>query len=130
MKKINLGDNIKVVVGLDFGTTYSGFSYCHTAEPKNIITNNQWPDIMGYLKTNTVLQYDSKFINVETWGYPALARRPSRKNQREKNESETRPVELFKLHLTCNKKPYLPRELCYKKAITDYLRKIGEVTSI
>ncbi|POG61209.1 hypothetical protein GLOIN_2v1486447 [Rhizophagus irregularis DAOM 181602=DAOM 197198] len=123
----NERDNIKVVVGLDFGTTYSGFSYCHTAEPKNIITNNQWPDIMGYLKTNTVLQYDSKFINVETWGYPALARRPSRKNQREKNESETRPVELFKLHLTCNKKPYLPRELCYKKAITDYLRKIGEV---
>lgn len=45
MKKINLGDNIKVVVGLDFRTTYSGFSYCHTAEPKNIITNNQWPDI-------------------------------------------------------------------------------------
>ncbi|CAB4384324.1 unnamed protein product [Rhizophagus irregularis] len=58
----NERDNIKVVIGLDFRATYSGFSYCHTAEPKNIITINQWPDI----KTNTVLQYDSKFINVET----------------------------------------------------------------
>ncbi|PKC12621.1 actin-like ATPase domain-containing protein [Rhizophagus irregularis] len=42
-------------------------------------------------------------------------------------KSGTRPVELFKLHLACNKKPYLPRELCYEKAIADYLRKIGQV---
>ncbi|PKC72163.1 hypothetical protein RhiirA1_493253 [Rhizophagus irregularis] len=31
--------NIKVVVGLDFGTTYSGFSYCHVANKQNICSN-------------------------------------------------------------------------------------------
>ncbi|PKB95875.1 actin-like ATPase domain-containing protein, partial [Rhizophagus irregularis] len=118
-------DNIRVVVGLDFGATYSGFSYCHTTEPKNINTNSQWPDIMGFLKTNTVLQYDDSYNTVKSWGYSALAKRPPKRGK--KNESETRPVELFKLHLTCNKKPYLPGELRYEKAITDYLRKIGQV---
>ena len=73
------------------------------------------------LKTNTALQYDSNFKNVERWGYPALS----------KHENETRrPVELFKLYLGNlqeNLRPKLPDGLGYKKAITDYLCKIGEV---
>lgn len=75
------------------------------------------------LKTNTVLQYDSGFVNVVEWGNPALPKQPNRKNK-----NETRPVELFKLYLGNlqeNLRPKLPVE--YKKAITDYLRKIGEV---
>ncbi|CAB5376535.1 unnamed protein product [Rhizophagus irregularis] len=54
-------NDIRIVVGLDFGTTYSGFSYFHTARPKNIITNSQWPGAIGYLKTNTCLQYDYEY---------------------------------------------------------------------
>jgi hypothetical protein len=116
------------VVGLDFGTTYSGFSYCHVNCEDSITTNDMWHGEFCSFKTNTVLQYDSNFINVKQWGYPALSKRPNRRNQKEKNESETRPVELFKLHLTCNlEKPYLPVELNYQKAITDYLREIGKV---
>ncbi|CAB5380852.1 unnamed protein product [Rhizophagus irregularis] len=117
--------NIRVVVGLDFGTTYSGFTYCHVENSKDIRTNDKWPGEVN-LKTNTVLQYDSNFRNVVAWGNAALSKRP---NQRIRNE--TRPVELFKLYLgKLNKelRPRLPAELGsdgYKKAITDYLRELG-----
>jgi len=70
-----------------------------------------------------VLQYDSRYINVEQWGKPALSKRPSRKSR-----NETKPVELFKLHLGKlqeNLKPNLPIE--YKKVITDYLCEFGKV---
>jgi hypothetical protein len=35
----------RVVVGLDFGTTYSGFSYCHVENSRDIRTNENWPGI-------------------------------------------------------------------------------------
>ncbi|CAB5394295.1 unnamed protein product [Rhizophagus irregularis] len=99
-------ENILVIVGIDFGTTFTGFSYCHVAsENKDIVTNEQWPDDVGKFKTNTVLQYDKEFSKVVQWGKPALAKRPKRKND---NKNETKPVELFKLHL-------------------DYLTEVGEL---
>ncbi|CAB4384322.1 unnamed protein product [Rhizophagus irregularis] len=112
---------IRVVVGLDFGTTYSGFSYCHVESNKDMFTNDNWPGSAGNLKTNTALQYDNSYELVESWGLPALARR-------RKIETSKRPVELFKLHLgnlSENLKPKLPID--YKKAITDYLREIGKL---
>ena len=77
------------------------------------------------MKTNTVLSYDNDFEHVECWGFPALAKKPRRK---EKNSS-SKPVELFKLHLGDmpeSEKPYLPPNLNYKKAITDYLGEMGK----
>ncbi|GBC10509.1 hypothetical protein RclHR1_00970010 [Rhizophagus clarus] len=118
------GGDVQVVVGLDFGTTYSGFSYCHVRDPENIVTNCQWPGEIGQLKTNTALQYDDDYCNVELWGLPALSKRPNLR----KNKNIKKPVELFKLHLgnlSENLKPKLPIE--YKKAITDYLREIGKL---
>ncbi|CAB4438834.1 unnamed protein product [Rhizophagus irregularis] len=61
--------NIKVVVGLDFGTTCSGFSYCHVANKQNICSNEIWPGEITQFKTNTVLQYDDKYNDVVLWGY-------------------------------------------------------------
>ncbi|CAB5381304.1 unnamed protein product [Rhizophagus irregularis] len=63
--------DIRVVVGLDFGTTYSGFTYCHISDEKNPVTNAQWTDNIGQLKTNTALQYDENYVDVESWGHPA-----------------------------------------------------------
>jgi hypothetical protein len=121
----SIENDIRVVVGLDFGTTYSGFSYCHVSENKNIYSNDLWHREVGQLKTNTVLQYDNEYKNVKLWGAPALAKRQSR---RTKNR-DSKPVEMFKLHLGDDLlddfKPKLPVE--YKKAITDYLREIGKV---
>ncbi|RIA87550.1 hypothetical protein C1645_877992 [Glomus cerebriforme] len=42
-------NNIRVVVGLDFGTTFSGFAYCHVNENKNICSNESWHGEVGDL---------------------------------------------------------------------------------
>ncbi|GBC04297.1 hypothetical protein RclHR1_00560024 [Rhizophagus clarus] len=121
--KISYSD-IKVVVGLDFGTVYSGFSYCHVASNQEICSNDIWPGEIGRFKTNTILQYDDDYNNVVLWGAAALAKRPNRRQ----NSKRTRPVELFKLYLGSlqdDLKPSLPID--YKKAITDFLREIGKV---
>ncbi|CAG8458974.1 1265_t:CDS:2, partial [Acaulospora colombiana] len=73
-------------------------------------------------KTNTVLQYDSEW-NVIHWGVPALACEPQKK-KRNRDKTENRPVELFKLYLadiSLHQKPNLPYGLDYRKAIRDYL---------
>ncbi|RIA82246.1 hypothetical protein C1645_881134 [Glomus cerebriforme] len=141
-------NDIRVVVGLDFGTIYSGFAYIHVSEDNNIIINTKWPGELGQLKTNTVIQYDEYYDTVKSWGYPALLKRPDKKKKINKKKSSSvgvfkllfykpepsldykgsRPVELFKLHLGKlfdNLKPKLPVD--YKKAITDYLREIGKL---
>ncbi|GBB85957.1 hypothetical protein RclHR1_01240008 [Rhizophagus clarus] len=120
------GDNIRIVVGLDFGTTYSGFAYCHVSDKDNICSNVNWHGEIGQLKTNTVLQYDDEYNNVKLWGAPAMAKMPKRRNDEQNNEGN-KPVEMFKLHLgdiSDKFKPELP--VGYKKAITDYLREIGK----
>ncbi|CAB5381343.1 unnamed protein product [Rhizophagus irregularis] len=53
-------ENVQVIVGIDFGTTFSGFSYCHVVS-RDIVTNDRWDEITGQFKTNTILQYDSEF---------------------------------------------------------------------
>src|SRR6185437_5630028 len=59
-----------------------------------------------------------------SWGLPALAERPSRRNK----SVDTKPAERFKLHLgKMENKPPLPSGLSYKTAITDYLREMGSV---
>src|SRR5256885_14554306 len=87
-------DNIRVVVGLDFGTTYSGFFYCHVANQEEICTYDKWPEASCF-KTNTVLQYDQN-NNLTSWGAAALIENPSRGKRKYNNN---KPVELFKLHL-------------------------------
>ncbi|CAB5341340.1 unnamed protein product [Rhizophagus irregularis] len=117
--------DIRAVVAIDFGTTFSGFAYAYRSSPE-IITNDSWPQQIGPLKTNTVLQYDSNYQNVTKWGNPALAQRQSRRNG---DSSSSKTVELFKLHLgniPQNEKPPLPRQLSYDKAISDYLRELAE----
>ncbi|CAB5180917.1 unnamed protein product [Rhizophagus irregularis] len=116
--------DIRAVVAIDFGTTFSGFAYTYRSSPE-IITNDSWPQQIGPLKTNTVLQYDSNYQNVIKWGNPALAQRQSR---RSKDSSSSKTVELIKLHLgniPQNEKPPLPSQLNYEKAISDYLRELG-----
>ncbi|PKC52584.1 hypothetical protein RhiirA1_481183, partial [Rhizophagus irregularis] len=106
-----------------------GFAYAHKIN-NEIITNDTWPDQIGPLKTNTALQYDKNFKNVEKWGFPALAKKPKKSNGKSKNQTASKPVEHFKLHLSNipdNEKPVLPKGINYKKAITDYLKCMGKL---
>ncbi|CAB4491833.1 unnamed protein product [Rhizophagus irregularis] len=102
MSKMSKKLDIRVIVGLDFGTTYSGFTLCHV------------DDDLANIKTN----------KVELWGKPALCKKPNRKGK----DTETKPVELFKLHLGNCLEKYKPKlPVNFKKAITNYLGEIGKL---
>lgn len=82
-----------------------------------------------------MLKYGGSF-NVIDWGYSALTEQPEKPNNKKKKKNKkkqpntTHIAERFKLHLCKmeNKdKIYLPKGLDFKTAITDYLRKMGEV---
>ncbi|CAG8687053.1 4532_t:CDS:2, partial [Ambispora leptoticha] len=54
----------QLVVGIDFGTTESGFAFCPRPlnngqiNIDNIETNAEWPGWWGKFKNNTALEYD------------------------------------------------------------------------
>jgi hypothetical protein len=107
---------------------FQGFAYANRSDPE-IITNDVWPQQIGPLKTNTVLQYDSNYQNVVKWGNPALAQKQTKHARQNKDLSSSKPVELFKLNLgniPQDEKPTLPHQLNYEKAISDYLRELGK----
>ncbi|CAB4425205.1 unnamed protein product [Rhizophagus irregularis] len=84
---------------------------------KILLQMKKWPSISGTLKTNTVLQYDDENEEVVSWGYSALVKQP---NEKKKNRKETKPVELFKLHLgdlSEDLKPKLPKGVGCEKFI-------------
>ncbi|UZO18689.1 uncharacterized protein OCT59_010001 [Rhizophagus irregularis] len=112
--------DIRIVVGIDFGVKHSTFAYAYKSTPSKIFVYNRW-GFIGQFKTPTVLKYDESF-NLISWGYSALSQKPNRK----KKSFETKPVENFLLYLSqTNYEPYLPEGLHYKKAITDYLKEMG-----
>lgn len=68
----------RFVVGLDFGTTYSGYAYAHKSNANDIYTFYNWPRVGGgkpYCKTLTALYYEpgnGSVANQKSWGHPAL----------------------------------------------------------
>ncbi|KAG9298805.1 hypothetical protein G9A89_015826 [Geosiphon pyriformis] len=117
-----MSDNdIRAVVGIDFGTTFSGFAFAHKVNSE-IETNNRWIGREGLPKTNTALRYDKDYV-VTAWGEPALVDVPEKK-KKSKDVEKIYTVELFKLHLTemsKKSKPPLPPNMDFKRPITDYL---------
>jgi len=106
------------VVGFDFGTNYSGFSY-YNVDKQDEYSDNPLLKVLNSLnikeKVPTLLQYDDVCNYVTIYNSLLM-------------KLQIKPVELFKLHLgdlPDNLKPKLPIE--YKKAITDYLKEIGKV---
>nr|CAG8471845.1 741_t:CDS:2 [Entrophospora candida] len=127
--------DIRVVVGIDFGTTYSGFAYSNTVIPE-IETNEEWPPdgTIGKFKTNTVLMYDENGDKVKLWGNKALVNKKARGS---KDIGPIRPIELFKLHLgrdietSENLESRLnevstQNRINYKKAVADYLSEMAK----
>ncbi|CAG8642102.1 37601_t:CDS:2 [Gigaspora margarita] len=118
-------EDIRVVVGIDFGTTYSGFAYAHV-ESCDVISNEDWPGKKGLKKIPTVLQYDENFEQAILWGFDAVASEPTKRRKKDKS-TPSRPIELFKLHLgdiPKEQKPALPSNITAGRTITDYLRKM------
>ncbi|CAB4491919.1 unnamed protein product [Rhizophagus irregularis] len=113
---------IRILVAIDFGTTHSSFAYVHIKNPETIVVNSTWPGREGVFKIPTALEYNETYTQVINWGdlalYDELDDTVDDLNKR------SRPIELFKLHLSNlreDQKPWLPPQLNYRKAIIDYL---------
>lgn len=64
---------IRVVIGLDFGTSFSGYAYAFKND-QEVICRTDWPgQPMPYIKTLTQLLYSPE-QQVEAWGYEAPTR--------------------------------------------------------
>ncbi|RGB33341.1 hypothetical protein C1646_188408 [Rhizophagus diaphanus] len=131
--KDDIINDTRILVAIDFGTTYSSFAYVHKENPEAIIVNYSWPGKEGVPKAPTALQYDEGYKNVTSWGNLALEEDPDEVPDDTEGQ-RPRPVELFKLHISNLRKkelPWLPPQLHYTKATEDYLtqlRKLIQVT--
>lgn len=117
------------VVGLDFGTTYSGFAYAKAVvDEPDIHVFYDWPrkeNERSYCKTLTGLFYKREAPSSPSWGYCA---RTEYANHRHCTTAPhglylTRFKLLLKEVLT---DPHIPAPLTLDTIITDYLKCIGE----
>ncbi|KAI9025151.1 hypothetical protein CLU79DRAFT_744308 [Phycomyces nitens] len=113
-----LGD-YSYVIGIDFGTTYSGCSYTFIEDKEDQFCDIQsWPrgDSNKYQKVPTVLLYDQTITTAVAWGYDALRKSllPGCKDVL---------VKRFKLCLDPETKDSinLPSQLTTFQVISDYL---------
>ncbi|KIW93344.1 uncharacterized protein Z519_05949 [Cladophialophora bantiana CBS 173.52] len=64
----DVGD--RLIIALDFGTTYSGIAYALTTDPEKVFTIDSWPGgDRNAPKTPTALQYGSDSVTNFKWGY-------------------------------------------------------------
>lgn len=133
----------RVIVGLDFGTTYSGFAFAHITDLEKIYCFYDYPNTRGekpYCKTLTGSYY--KQVNgvweFQNWGF--LARAEYERDVSALKKKHAPPFQpsvgsyftRFKLHLAgshmgpSSAQP-LPPGLTVNVLITDYLRAMGEL---
>lgn len=60
----------KLVVAIDFGTTYSGYAYSFKSDPMAIKTNKSWSKSLVSMKTPTVILVN-KDLKFDCFGYEA-----------------------------------------------------------
>ncbi|CAG8657950.1 14363_t:CDS:2, partial [Cetraspora pellucida] len=108
------------------------FAYAYIQENKEkieIVVNDEWGNFKSPNKTNTALQYDETHRVVVNWGAGALCSEPTRR----KRLNLPKPIEYFKFYLgdvPDNKKPRLPQEITFEKAISDFLPEAASVYCI
>ncbi|KAF8470614.1 hypothetical protein BDZ91DRAFT_718518 [Kalaharituber pfeilii] len=64
----------RIIIGIDFGTTYSGIAWANTLSPKEITPIRQWPGAVGGLDADKVPS-EMKYLDDGTlkWGFLATA---------------------------------------------------------
>ncbi|KAI9010353.1 hypothetical protein CLU79DRAFT_774122 [Phycomyces nitens] len=107
------------VIGIDFGTTYSGCSYIYTTNGTDeVVEITEWPKQRGaiYPKVPTACLYEADTKRIIAWGNDAIF-----KSQRPNTKDIL--IERFKLALDPNiaTQASLPNGLTALEVITDYL---------
>lgn len=88
--------SIRVVIGIDFGTSRSGYAYAFT-DDKRIVGRTEWPgQPVPYIKTLTQILYSPE-QKVEAWGYEA--RRKLAELRRNKEANNYNLFQNFKMQL-------------------------------
>ena len=54
----NFNDGIQLVVGIDFGTSYSAYAYSYAYEQDKIFINSNWPSGSKEYKEATAILFD------------------------------------------------------------------------
>lgn len=132
-----------VIVGLDFGTTFSGFAFAHITDLNRVYCYYDYPRVRGekpYCKTLTASYYKQNAASgvweFKNWGFPARAEYEKDVTARRKELAGATVGAFFtkfKLHLAGSEmgpssiaQP-LPPGLTVAVLITDYLRAMGEL---
>lgn len=67
-----------IVIGVDFGTTFSGVAWCYTGDPtNNIRTVKSWPGNDNMVKVPSVIQYGVRDSSRYKWGFEAALEAPN-----------------------------------------------------
>ena len=124
------------VIGLDFGTTYSGFAYARVSDDPQINVYYDWPrkgNEKPYCKTLTALYYkrtEPGGLECASWGYSA---RSDFIDHRHHSQHGGLGIYLSKFKLLLHKDlndpelaKSIPAPLTATSIITDYLKLIGE----
>ena len=135
-----------VVVGLDFGTTFSGFAFAHITDPEQVFTFLDYPTSGGGKLTDCKTLTASYYKNnggtwqFRSWSYPARAEyahdlQAMRKHRMSGPSNDLLQPSVgsyfvkFKLHLASKdlgaSTALLPPGLTVNILITDYLREMG-----
>jgi len=117
------------IIGVDFGTTYSGFAFARVDAPDDIRIEENWPGQQQatgsvYQKTKTCVLYkDGELVS---WGWEAEMAALDMK-QKEFKSSNTQLLERFKLCLAEGKReaPNLPAGVSVEDVIQHYLKHIS-----
>jgi hypothetical protein len=141
----------RVVVGLDFGTTFSGYGFAHKESPTQIRTFYEWPGqaeagARPYCKTLTALYYEpvrGGEWKLKSWGWEAqqdymkkYGRGGGQKSSQlfrvhSSGAGEGLLITKFKLCLAGKlgktDVEQLPKGLTASCVVTDYLRALGEL---
>lgn len=80
-----------IIIGIDFGTTYSGVAWCYTGDPERIRVIKNWPGNNKNLeKVETLLSYSVRNTERYKWGF-------------EVQQDSSTPIAWFKLLLNDQK---------------------------
>jgi molecular chaperone DnaK (HSP70) len=114
----------KVVVGVDFGTSRSGYAYAFK-DDKNLVTRTKWEGSpLPYVKTLTHILYTPS-LEVEAWGWEAKIKLAERRSNGLAKEYIYESN--FKMRLFEDGQRNNTSGLSANRLITDYLRKLKEL---
>ncbi|CAG8539683.1 2181_t:CDS:10 [Paraglomus occultum] len=113
-------EDLRYVVALDFGTTFSGIAFGQLQRKDKVVVNTNWGKYVHKIPTRLIYDSNGKVL---CWGLDAAS-----SSQVNKLKSQYKDdiffAELFKLYLSSDKKSYrakLPPSVSYQKAIVDFL---------